>query len=565
MLDFILSLIKKKYDYEKLYRPYIQHFTFYLRKYNREFYLGLAGVFLAYIAYTLVLAIAGEGFKAKTFDLAIQKRLSGPSPSDQIVIVDIDEKSIAHFSQTLGRWPWPREVLGEAIAGLEELEPSVIYLNLLLSEPDLANKNSDAVFQNVVGSYKNIVLPWVRLNPKNDAESRLTLADVPGFEPVEGPENIQTIAVIPSIFTDGAKSHGFSNLKEDPDGLIRRFDVSYQFLSGYIPSSALVAARIFLDDKNYLPKTEILLNWRNKNGEYKRISFSDMWADLQSGPEKIASEFKGKIVIVGVSAPGIANLKPTAAAPLVDDNEVVATAIDDLISQSFIRMMPQWIDALISAILIIAFCLSFVVGSYFKKTGLIVSTIQGALASITLGFISYTFYFVDLTQSIGLSLSFFGLCKLHQALDTRASRAEKLFSSVKLRECDKFYSVLVFGHQKTSDRAIKRFKRQLELSLTPNSVYYFDNIYDCTNLLETSLKGVGAFLFFSETECRLENQIIYFSGATGALFRGHLASDTPICFVCEPLGDVHILDDKEFNKAVSMDLLELSLKYLGRL
>lgn len=559
MFDFLLSLIKKKYDYEKLYKPYIQYFSFYLRKYNREFYVGLAAAFLVYIAYTLVLSIAGSGFKAKSYDLAMQTRLSSPVPSESILIVDIDEKSIAHFSSTLGRWPWPRETLAEAIAGIEDLGASTIYLNLLLAEPDLSNKNSDAVFESVVGSYKNIVLPWVRLNPDNDTESRFPAQNIPGYI---GSPNNSTVALIPSMFSDGAGNHGFSNLHEDKDGLIRRFKVVYPFGAGYVPSAALVAARVYLKDATWQPKGEILLNWRNKRGSYERISFVDLWSRLQEGDLKLKEKLLDRIVILGVSAPGIANLKPTAASALVDDNVIVATAIDDIISQSYVRILPQWIDGLISAILIVAFCLSFVVGSYFKKTGLIVSSIQGVLASITLGFISYTYFFVDLTQSIGLSLSFFGLCKLHQALDTRASRAEKLFSYVELKPNWHAYSLIVFNQKKLAESSFKRFKRQLEVNLGPNAVYYFDNVYDCTNLLEASLKGLAAILIFTEVPSTIDDKEFKYQNTKGGQCAANIDVDGGVCFVSNTIDGADRLDNAELNKKIAKNLLSLSLDYL---
>lgn len=564
MLEFILSLIKKKFDYERLYKPFVQYFSLYLRRYNREYYVGLAAVFLLYIAYTIAMAIAGNGFKAKTYDLAIQTRFSSPIPSEEIIILDIDEKSIAHFSETLGRWPWPRETLAEAIAGIEDQNPSAIYLNLLLAEPDLSNENSDAVLQNVLSSYNNIILPWVRLNPKNDVQSKLLVSEVPGFTGNVTNAQVDTVAVIPSMFSDAKNHHGFSNLKEDKDGLIRRFDVIYNFEDGYIPSAALVASRIHLQDANWLPKDQILLNWRNKRSGYKRVSFSDAWADLQRGDaDKLGANFKNKIVVLGVSAPGIANLKPTAASPLVDDNVIVATAIDDLVNRSYIRILPQWIDGIISAALIVAFCLSFVVGSYFKKTALIVSTIQGVLASITVGFISYTFFFVDLTQSIGLSLSFLGLCKLHQSLDTRASRAESLFSHVTIKPGFNFYSMIVFNHKKTSDKSIKRFKKQLEINLGANAVFFFDNVFDCSNLLESSLKGLGAFLIFTPKKPEMKDSMFVFINAKDQQKHLLLDDSNKLGFVTHGLDGYERIDQIGFNMLVSKNLLELSLKYLG--
>jgi len=225
--------------------------------------------------------------------------------------------------------------------------------------------------------------------------------------------------------------------------------------------------------------------------------------------------------------------------------------------------LPQWLDGLISAVLIVAFCLSFVVGSYFKKTGLIVSSIQGVLASITLGFISYTYFFVDLTQSIGLSLSFFGLCKLHQALDTRASRAEKLFAYVQIKPSWHAYSLIVFNHKNLTESTFKRFKHQLEVNLGPNAVYYFDNVYDCTNLLETSLKGLAAILIFTEVPSSIDDMGLIYQNNKGRQCSASIEVEGGVCFVTNTIDGVDRLDNAELNKKISKDLLGLSLDYLG--
>ena len=77
---------------------------------------------------------------------------------------------------------------------------------------------------------------------------------------------------------------------------------------------------------------------------------------------------------------------------------------------------PEILFGLPSASLIILFCLAFIYGSVFLKVNTLVGIVQSALVLITLGFISFTNYFIDLSGSIGLSLSFFAICKFHQSI-----------------------------------------------------------------------------------------------------------------------------------------------------
>jgi adenylate cyclase len=61
------------------------------------------------------------------FKIRGEKKLNTP-----VVFVAIDENSIAN----IGRWPWPRSVIGDLISKISEAEPKVIGLNILFTEPD---------------------------------------------------------------------------------------------------------------------------------------------------------------------------------------------------------------------------------------------------------------------------------------------------------------------------------------------------------------------------------------------------------------------------------------------
>lgn len=54
-----------------------------------------------------------------------------PPPSDKVAVIAIDDGSI----ETVGKWPWPRELLGEAIRELKRGGASVVALDLLHDDP----------------------------------------------------------------------------------------------------------------------------------------------------------------------------------------------------------------------------------------------------------------------------------------------------------------------------------------------------------------------------------------------------------------------------------------------
>ena len=71
-----------------------------------------------------------------TLDTAFAWRTQSPTNDPNILIVEIDEASLAYFARVYGRWPWPRHVFAETLAGLSEYEPKSITFNIMFSDLD---------------------------------------------------------------------------------------------------------------------------------------------------------------------------------------------------------------------------------------------------------------------------------------------------------------------------------------------------------------------------------------------------------------------------------------------
>ena len=52
--------------------------------------------------------------------------------TDQVVIIDIDEKSL----KAVGQWPWPRDVITRLVRRISEQGPKVVGFDILFAEPD---------------------------------------------------------------------------------------------------------------------------------------------------------------------------------------------------------------------------------------------------------------------------------------------------------------------------------------------------------------------------------------------------------------------------------------------
>lgn len=75
----------------------------------------------------------------------------GQQPTDEVVVVAIDEKSL----KALGRWPWSRSIHQKMLTRLESFKPQAIGLDMLLSEPE---GPVDAQLAETVRRLGNVVL-----------------------------------------------------------------------------------------------------------------------------------------------------------------------------------------------------------------------------------------------------------------------------------------------------------------------------------------------------------------------------------------------------------------------
>lgn len=89
--------------------------------------------------------------------LFLHGRPAPPAASDRIVHCDIDDGAL----ESVGRWPWPRSLLAEAIEELDRLGARVIVLDLILSDPqapeylpDGSRVDHDAILAETLGRIK---------------------------------------------------------------------------------------------------------------------------------------------------------------------------------------------------------------------------------------------------------------------------------------------------------------------------------------------------------------------------------------------------------------------------
>ncbi len=234
--------------------------------------------------------------------------------NQQIVVVTIDEKSLAEFKQ----FPWPRTRYIELLNVLDKAQPNVVTFDIIFSD----SSPDDVALAKAMKQHGKVILAeaW-------DTQGK------PWF-PV--PELEQAAITTGHIF--GSK---------DGDGMIRKV----QPLINGIPSLGIAAIQTYGTFTKIPPLPNLdkplSINWPSQVKQMPHYSFVDVVQGKVS-----ADIFKNKIVLVGVTAPGIDVLvTPFNYDPPTGGVYLHATFINNVFGHNFLHLFSPgaWIILLLLA------------------------------------------------------------------------------------------------------------------------------------------------------------------------------------------------------------------------
>jgi CHASE2 domain-containing sensor protein len=338
------------------------------------------------------------------------------------------------MAKEYGRWPWPRQVFGEFVEQLESQKPKAIVFDILFSDPDVYNPDSDTYFNEVIAGTDNTYFPFLRLAPQHDKLSELKARQIPGATPV--PDETQqdnTVAVILPFFESVQKSGrlGFITSYPDSDGTLRSYRL-YQDEGGWrLPS---LAARVAQGLGWRQPqRSSLLLNWRGKAFTYRYETFSDVYADMLSKDKKRpGDEFKDKIVLIGSTAPTLFDVKPTSMAKEFPGVEIIATALDNLRHDDYIRVPASRWPYLVATLLILwGTAFGFFRNVEAERFARIFGLSQVALLVLSYLSINLTNFYLNLTGPVFIGFVYFSIAKLYALATARALERNLLAESLK--------------------------------------------------------------------------------------------------------------------------------------
>lgn len=330
------------------------------------------------------------------------------TPPDNIVLINIDQASLddPQMLELAGNWPWARVVHGELVAYLAKQGARAIIFDVSFSEPDVFNLNSDQAFAAAIqASNTPVYLPLVI--PEDGMGS--VLKDLPAIMGITRGTNADDSARLPLLAPKALPPDtwrtGHINFLMDIDQIGRRAELYRTFSGWNIPS---LAGRVAYDQGTAMPNQQnIILHWYGK--PFTSISYHDIYLNSQSSDARQSLELSNKVVVIGSTAPGLVDFRPTPLGTRTPGQDVLATTLANLEQSDWLTTIStRWSVALALVLLLLS--------AVAVQKG--VNPVLLGLAGITISFISAIAAYVLLKVNLqwqpfsALAIGWLGLISL---------------------------------------------------------------------------------------------------------------------------------------------------------
>ena len=321
-----------------------------------------------------------ESVRLRYFDTLVTSRTSEVIGVD---VVNIDEKALERY----GQFPFSRDTYGAIIRELYRRNAGLVVFNILT--PDRDRMGHDAEYIQALRQYPTVL-------PNIGSSTSRNTPKVPGSV-VIGPFHEQFVNY-PGIIANqpgieaAAVGVGLVNTLPEIDGVVRRMPLVASSQGKLYPSLAMEVLRVAGGDTTF----QVKINEAGvekmripKFGAITTDSLSRIWIDWSLVPEHysltdLPQDFEGNIVIVGVSAQGLANPVATARGEVLPQDlqaSVLGTVIANRDRPAITR--PDWADgaeilALIIGGIVLLFLTRWVYVGLVSGVGLVVVSILGS-------------------------------------------------------------------------------------------------------------------------------------------------------------------------------------------
>ena len=362
------------------------------------------------------------------------------STFEDVVIIDIDEKSIGE----IGQFPWRRDIFADLIQKLNQYGVSVITFDVFFSEEDKQNPkkileefniNNDTVIdsdEKLLESIQlsNVVLPVlgdISMYNKNNSSKPKTNIISKGKDVSNYTYSFKNKITSLEKFNNAAKGVGTISYLDSPDAVLRSVPIFLKIADDIWPALSLETLRVLHGHKSILinsdetginliktrkyqikpnPNAIVHINYKKFNRE-NYIPAVDV-LNLKINENKL----KNKIAIIGSSAQGLFDFVKIPNGNVIPGVETHAHLIENIINNDFI-IKNIYTTIAENLLLIISLILALIIPKKILPKFSIVFFAGLVFILLSSSIITYQFnYFVDVFYII-LSSSLLFLTTLY--------------------------------------------------------------------------------------------------------------------------------------------------------
>ncbi len=323
-----------------------------------------AGLFSA--AAALLLSASGvlRPLEWKSYDQRLRSSAADSRSVENTALLLIDQKSLDYMEEEEGiGWPWPRSIYVPVIEYCRAAGAKGVIFDVLFTESSVYGTDDDAQLADAMSAKEDILLAvHVSSGDRKTSYPIDTLRDAAAgvgnvsFEP-DDDGIFRTVPLSALTSGETVLTLPFAALSRLADGAVERGDDGTITAAGHA---------VPLDDNG-----EMLIHYLGPAGtipSYSIASAIQSYVRSQYGGEITLppGRLKDRYIFVGMSAPGLMDLRPTPFSPVYPGTEVHATVFENLLSGDFIRVAPWWVEPLRCVVpaLLLALLLGVVRGAW---------------------------------------------------------------------------------------------------------------------------------------------------------------------------------------------------------
>lgn len=300
-----------------------------------------------------------------------------------LAVILIDEPSLQAMDPLVGRFPWPRAVYADLIEYLAMADARAVVFDILFTETQKDGSTNDARLVEATRGGGRTIHAFQLFRDESEengalvAGSNLSADFVRKHTITASGTDAATPTnrfVIPQqALHQAAAAMGVVDVSPDSDGVYRRLHPLRRYAGHDFPSLAITPLLIEMEKPwsvthggkevlqlgtYQIPTDRSGRVFFNQVADLRPYSFAGIYASIQAlhngdlGSLLIPpDEFTDKIVFIGASAVGLADIKATPLSPRVPGVTLHASLLDNILNGEVLQPVPAWL----TPILIVAF------------------------------------------------------------------------------------------------------------------------------------------------------------------------------------------------------------------